>query len=166
MRAGIALGSNIGDRMGNLCSAREKIAALSSVREAIAASSIYETEPVGCERGAREFLNAVIEISHAGTAADLLRDLRAIEASLGRLGTHTRNEPRTVDLDLLYHGDEIIDSGELQLPHPRITERRFVLQPLAEVRPELLLPGCNENVSALLARLPDSPAVVRAQSQW
>lgn len=165
MRAGIALGSNLGHRLSNLLRAREQIARLSSDRE-LAASPIYETDPVDCESNAPSFYNAVIEIDYAGSPSELLAELRAIEEQLGRPANHARNTSRTIDLDLLYFGDEQIDTPNLRLPHPRLHDRRFVLAPLAEIRPELLLPNETATVAELLATLPESPPVVRASEQW
>src|SRR6266850_2482037 len=125
-------------------------------------SAIYETEPVGCEKGAARFLNAAIEFGYAGEAQDLLRELAAIEKLLGRSATHARNISRTIDLDLLYFGELEIETGELQLPHPRIAEREFVLRPLADIRPDLVLPRQTESVEALLLQLTVTGAVVRA----
>jgi 2-amino-4-hydroxy-6-hydroxymethyldihydropteridine diphosphokinase len=166
MRAGVALGSNLGDRLANLRNARKDIAGLNGVRPPVRASAIYETEPVGCEPGAARFLNAAIEFEYAGEAQNLLRDLAAIERLLGRLAAHARNVSRTIDLDLLYFGDWEIDTAELELPHPRITEREFVLRPLADIAPDLVLPKQSESVRALLLRLPDAGAVVRVAAEW
>ena len=166
MRAGIALGSNLGDRLANLSSARHELTNLLETRPPVLASSIYETDPVGCERGAPAFLNAVIEIRYAGDADDLLKQLRRIEAALGRPVAHARNTSRTLDLDLLYFGDVTIERAELQLPHPRMHERRFVLEPLCDIRPELVLPQQTETVAALLARLPATPPLLRIHSEW
>ena len=141
MRAGVALGSNLGDRLGNLNSARRQISSLANVRPPIFASAAYETEPVACEPGAPKFLNAVMEIGYAGEPEELLRQLRAIESSLGRPPAHARNVSRTVDLDLLYFGEVQVAGADLELPHPRMHERRFVLEPLAEIRPDLMLPA-------------------------
>lgn len=163
MRAGIALGSNLGDRLAHLTAARERIWALA--RRPFLSSTIYETEAVGCERGAPRFLNAVIEVGYDGAAMDLLSALRAIEAAMGRPGAHPLNASRTIDLDLLYFGGERMETTELILPHPRMARRRFVLQPLADIRPELVLPGQRETVAALLEQLPEE-GLVRAESQW
>jgi 2-amino-4-hydroxy-6-hydroxymethyldihydropteridine diphosphokinase len=166
MRAGVALGSNLGDRLANLRSARKDIAALGGVLPPMCASAIYETEPIGCERGAAKFLNAAIEFGYAGEAGNLLGALAVIEKLLGRSASHARNVSRTIDLDLLYCGELEIETAELQLPHPRLTEREFVLRPLADIRPELVLPKQTEPVGVLLLRLPDAGAVVRVAAEW
>jgi 2-amino-4-hydroxy-6-hydroxymethyldihydropteridine diphosphokinase len=108
----------------------------------------------------------VIEFRYDGEATQLLHELRHIELALGRPANHPRSRSRTVDLDLLYFGDQEIDTPDLQLPHPRIAERRFVLAPLANVRPDLILPRQMHSVAMLLARLPELPAVVRFASEW
>jgi 2-amino-4-hydroxy-6-hydroxymethyldihydropteridine diphosphokinase len=166
MRAGIALGSNLGPRLLTLRKARAEIERLPKVEPPILASSIYETAPVGCELGAPSFLNAVIEIGYRGDADELLQWLRAIEAESGRPLAHAKNTSRTLDLDLLYFGDVTITRSELQLPHPRMHERRFVLEPLNEIRPDLVLPQQNETVANLLAQLPPTPPLLRDPSEW
>ena len=166
MKAGVALGSNLGDRLANLCAARNEIGKLNSVSSPLLTSAVYETEPVGCEAGAAKFLNAVIEIEYAGDAPDLLHDLVEIETRLGRPASHARNASRTLDLDLLYFGDMKIETPELQLPHPRIAEREFVLRPLADIRPDLVLPKQTESMRDLLLRLPKGEAVVRIAAEW
>jgi 2-amino-4-hydroxy-6-hydroxymethyldihydropteridine diphosphokinase len=166
MRAGIALGSNLGDRLANLAAARDEIIELPAVKEPFLFSPIYETEPVGCERGAGAFLNAVIEIGYDLNAENLLSELAGIETSLGRERSGERNLSRTIDLDLLYLGDVRITTPEIELPHPRATLRRFVLEPLAEIRSDLKLPGQKKNVKALLAKLPSSEQVVRIADEW
>ena len=166
MRAGVALGSNLGERLANLRNARKDITALSGVRPPMRSSAIYETEPVGCEKGAGKFLNAAIEFGYAGEAQDLLGELAAIEDLLGRPASHARNVSRTIDLDLLYFGDLEIETAELQLPHPRITEREFVLRPLADITADLVLPKQTESVRALLLRLVGAGALVRITAEW
>ncbi len=136
------------------------------VRHPILASAIYETQPVDCEPGAQNFFNAVLEFDYDGDPLELLRELRRIEAELGRPAEHERNTSRAIDLDLLYAGAAKIDSAALQLPHPRISDRRFVLAPLAEIQPELILPNQKETMRRLLARASASPAVVRLYSEW
>jgi 2-amino-4-hydroxy-6-hydroxymethyldihydropteridine diphosphokinase len=95
-----------------------------------------------------------------------LRELTAIEKLLGRPASHARNVSRTVDLDLLYFGDLEIETAGLQLPHPRMEEREFVLRPLADIRPDLVLPKQNEPIGALLLRLANTGAVVRVTAEW
>jgi len=166
MRAGVAVGSNLGERLANLRNARRDIAALSGVLPPMLSSAIYETEPVGCEKGAAKFLNAAIEFGFAGEADELLRALAAIEKLLGRSTTHARNVSRTIDLDLLYFGELEIETAELQLPHPRIAEREFVLRPLADIRTDLVLPRQTESVGALLLQLTSAAEVVRVTAEW
>ena len=166
MRAGIALGSNLGDRLANLRAARDRLDQLGKSELPVLASSVYETAPIGCEPGAGPFLNAVVELGFAGEATDLLRRLRQIEVELGRPAAHLKNVSRMIDLDLLYFGNEQSNKAELVLPHPRLHERRFVLQPLADIRSDLVLPGREEPVAALLARLGGTQPLVSVASEW
>jgi 2-amino-4-hydroxy-6-hydroxymethyldihydropteridine diphosphokinase len=166
MRAGVALGSNLGERLANLRNARREIAGLNGVLPPMRSSSVYETEPVGCETSAAKFLNAALEFEYAGEARELLRELAAIEKRLGRPAAQARNISRSIDLDLLYFGDLEIETAGLQLPHPRITEREFVLRPLADIRPDLVLPKQSESVGALLLQLTVTGAVVRFAREW
>ena len=165
MRAGVALGSNLGDRLANFRNAHKEISAMSRVLPPLRCSAIYETEPVNCEEGAAKFFNAVIEFGYSGEAEELRRGLAGIERILGRPATHERNVSRPIDLDLLYVGEQIIETAELHLPHPRIVDREFVLRPLADIRPDLVLPKQSDTVSALLARLP-ATGVVRQDLEW
>ncbi|MEP6822770.1 MAG: 2-amino-4-hydroxy-6-hydroxymethyldihydropteridine diphosphokinase [Chthoniobacterales bacterium] len=166
MRAGIAFGSNLGDRLGHLWAARAEVGSLEKSEPPILASPIYETEPIDCDAAAGKFLNAVIEIGYTGDATELLQRLREIEKNLGRPSRHARNASRTLDLDLLYFGDTVLSTPELELPHPRMTTRRFVLDPLAEIRPELVLPSQKKTVAELLAALSDGSPLVRTSLQW
>jgi 2-amino-4-hydroxy-6-hydroxymethyldihydropteridine diphosphokinase len=166
MKAGVALGTNLGDRLSNFQRARKEIEGLDGASGPILASAIYETEPVECEPGAPKFLNAVIEFEYSGSPSELLSRLAAVERSLGRPAQHQKNSSRPIDLDLLYFGAAETDAPGLHLPHPRMTERQFVLRPLADIRPDLILPKQTEPVRALLARLPDEPGVVRSDLKW
>jgi 2-amino-4-hydroxy-6-hydroxymethyldihydropteridine diphosphokinase len=166
MRTGVGLGSNLGDRLANLQAARTAIVDLAEVKPPILSSPIYETEPVGCEPGAGKFVNAVIEFEYKGDPAKLLEQLVRIENSLGRAPDHARNVSRTIDIDLLYCGNLKIDNERLQLPHPRLHLRKFVLQPLADIRPDLILPSQAKNVRQLLAHLDESAKVVRLTDDW
>lgn len=166
MRTAVALGSNLGDRLENLRAARQKITELDLARPPVLSSAIYETEPVGCEPGASKFLNVVIEFDYEGDPRQLLERLLQIEESLGRKRDHRQNVSRTIDMDLLYFGVRQIDNGRLQLPHPRMHLRKFVLQPLADIRPDLVLPGQARTVADLLAELGDCGDVVGCASGW
>jgi len=156
MLTGIALGSNIGDRLLNLRQARDE---LSAKYGGVRCSRVYETEPVGCEPGTAAYLNAVVEIDYNGTPALLLAGLQEIEARMGRPTRHPRNAPRTIDLDILYAGNLIFHGEAIAIPHPRLHMRRFVLAPLCDIRPDLILPGQHETTGALLAKLPPGPEV-------
>lgn len=166
MRTGVALGSNLGDRLANLRAARKAIVDLAGVAPPILASPIYETEPVDCEPGAGKFLNAVLEFDYEGDPADLLEKFIRIEKSLGRERDHARNISRKIDIDLLYCDALKIGNERLQLPHPRLHLRRFVLEPLSKIRPELILPNRTESVRELLAQLGDSSKVMRLKDKW
>ncbi len=166
MRTAVALGSNLGDRLGNLRAARQTILSLSNVKPPILSSPIYETEPIGCEQGAEKFLNAVVEFDYEGDPTNLLEQFIRIEEALGRRREHSRNVSRTIDIDLLYCGDRNIENERLQLPHPRMHLRKFVLQPLADIRPELVLSGQKKTVSESLRELGKSSEVLRFADEW
>jgi 2-amino-4-hydroxy-6-hydroxymethyldihydropteridine diphosphokinase len=166
MRTAVALGSNLGDRFANLRAARSAIVGLSNVKPPIFSSAVYETEPVGCEPGAKKFLNAVVEFDYEGDPASLLEQVIRIEEALGRRRDHSKNVSRTIDVDLLYCGSRNLESERLQLPHPRMHLRKFVLQPLADIRPELILPHERKTVRELLTELKQSAEVVRLKEDW
>lgn len=159
MRTGIALGSNLGDRLSHLRAGRNAVLRIPGVSLPLLCSRVYETEPVGSGPGAGAFLNAVIEVEFAGQAIDLLESLQEIEAVHGRPSKRPRNAPRTLDLDILYIGNLVLSNEEVVIPHPRLHLRRFVLAPLADIRPELTLPGQQHCVADLLAALGDPAAV-------
>ena len=149
----------------NLQAARRAIVDLVGDKNLLA-SPIYETEPVDCEPGADKFLNAVLEIDYDGDPTELLEHMIRIEETLGRKRDHDRNVSRRIDMDLLYADDLAIDNERLHLPHPRLQARKFVLQPLADIRPELVLPGQTKPVRELLAQLKDSVTVTRFAENW
>lgn len=159
MRSGIALGSNLGDRLAHLRTGRDEVLSITGVSLPLLCSRVYETEPVGSGPDAGAFLNAVIEVEFAGQAIDLLESLQEIEAMRGRPSKRPRNAPRTLDLDILYIGNLVLSNEEVVIPHPRLHLRRFVLAPLADIRPELTLPGQQQTVGEILARLEDPAAV-------
>ncbi len=157
---GIALGSNLGDREANL---QRGLAMLIERTQPIAvlAGGVYETEPVDCEPGTQAFLNSVIELEAACTPQEMHGHLQAIEQAMGRPAVREKNSPRTLDLDLLYAGDYVSDDPVLIVPHPRLHLRRFVLRPLADICPYLVLPGHTLTISEHLAALLDDPESVR-----
>jgi 2-amino-4-hydroxy-6-hydroxymethyldihydropteridine diphosphokinase len=166
MRTAVALGSNLGDRLENLRAARKAILGLSNVKPPILSSAIYETDAVDCEPGADKFLNAVVEFEYEGDPTSLLEPLIGIERTLGRQRAHPKNVSRTIDIDLLYCGDRKIEDAQLRLPHPRMHLREFVLQPLADIRPGLILRGQTQTVDELAAKVENSGEVVPFMDEW
>ena len=166
MRAGIALGSNLGDRLANLRKARECVLKIPGVSEPVHHSRIYETEPVNSGPDAGAYLNAVIDVEYDGQPIALLDSLQMIEADFGRPSKRPRNAPRTIDLDILYVGNLVLSNQDIAIPHPRLHRRRFVLTPLADVRPELVLPGQQLSVAELLAALQDPAEVTIFSTTW
>ena len=146
-RAYVGLGSNLGDREHTLRRALELVEGESGIA-VVSVSSFRETEPVGYLEQP-PFLNGAAELETELPPRDLLDRLLAVERSLGRVRDGPRFGPRTVDLDLLLYGDEVLDEPGLTVPHPRLHERRFALEPLAELDPELSVPGRGP-VTALL----------------
>jgi 2-amino-4-hydroxy-6-hydroxymethyldihydropteridine diphosphokinase len=157
----IALGSNLGDSAAILRQAMEGLQSLSD--HPIRRSSLWRSAPVDCPPDAPDFVNAVVGlIPRSGeTPESLLAQLQRLEAQHGRARGPVRNAPRPLDRDLIAFGPVIRKSPELTLPHPRAHQRRFVLAPLAEIAPELRLPGFSRPVSGLLGELPDEPVVTR-----
>jgi 2-amino-4-hydroxy-6-hydroxymethyldihydropteridine diphosphokinase len=151
----ISLGSNLGDRAAMLSRA---ITAMNSAGvRAVRQSSFYITEPVGAP-GQAWFLNAVAEAETSLLPLQLLHALLKIERELGRRRI-TPHGPRTIDLDILFYGSSVIRSKELEVPHPRLTQRRFVLLPLAHLAPEFRHPTLHKSVTQLLAETPDRSEV-------
>lgn len=141
----IGLGSNLGDRLDNL---RRAVAALNQAGVMVRkVSSVYETDPVGPPQP--DFLNAVCEIETELSPRELLARLKAIESEMGR-EPGERWGPRNIDLDLLLYGDEVIDEPDLNVPHPEMINRRFVIAPLLEIAPDLILPS-GESLASMAA---------------
>jgi 2-amino-4-hydroxy-6-hydroxymethyldihydropteridine diphosphokinase len=150
-RSFVGLGGNLEDPRAQIERALALLAAEGGM-EVVAVSTLRETDPVDYEDQPR-FVNGVVELQTSLEARELLERLLAIERRLGRVrGEGPRFGPRTIDLDLLVHGDEVIAEPGLQVPHPRLHERRFALEPLAELDPDLEIPGLGP-VQTLLAGL-------------
>ncbi len=146
------MGTNLGDRELNLLRAVAELGRLNGSK-VTALSRFYETSPVGMPPDTPLFYNGIVRLTTALNPLELLSELQRIEQEL--FGRKISSQPisRYMDLDLLLYGDEIIDRPELVIPHPRMTARRFVLLPLAEIAPDIKIPGKNSTVSELLAGL-------------
>lgn len=142
----LALGTNLVDRKKNLSAARKSLSSKITIKET---SSIYETEPWG-EIDQGDFLNQVIHGTTSLSPRELLEFIKQIEVNLGRK-PGIRYGPRIIDIDILFYGDHIYSSPDLTIPHPRISERAFVLVPLAEIASDLRIPGSGETIRDLLA---------------
>lgn len=167
IEAGLSLGSNLNDKLANLRAARDAIAAIPEV-SLLASAPLYETEPVGVpeEFANLPFLNTVLVIGTSLDAHKLFAQLQKVETALGRKRPLRQNTPRTLDIDLIYYDGQTIRSGGLVIPHPRWTKRRFVLQPLADVRGYLVLPGHDRRVRDILAALPPGQEIRQVMAEW
>lgn len=167
LEIGFSLGSNLGDRLQNLVAAKEALLSFPDARQ-IAQSTVFETEPVGVqpEHAHLLFLNAVLILSSSLPVEGWLTRLGDIENTLSRERSEDRYAPRTIDIDILYAGESCIDSGGLVVPHPRWMERRFVVAPLAELRPDRILPGAGKSVRQILDHLPPGEACHPLPDSW
>jgi 2-amino-4-hydroxy-6-hydroxymethyldihydropteridine diphosphokinase len=152
----LSLGSNVGDRHDHL---RTAISRLDSTGRVVAVSSFYETEPVEFVDQAW-FLNCAVSLETASTPQQLMASLLGIEEDMGRQRKQKKG-PRTIDMDILLFGDTVLESPGLTIPHPAMHQRRFVLEPLAEIAPEARHPVLNRTVRELLDSLPAGQAVRR-----
>lgn len=166
MKVGLSFGSNLGDRLRHLQRAKEFLLGLSLGQWCLAAP-LFETDPVGCPPGSPAFLNTVLEIEFTGTPAALWEKLLAYENAHGRDRHLPRNSARNIDIDVLYFGEQEFRSHDLVIPHPRLAERRFVLVPLATIRPDLIIQGTGRTVRQLLRELPEQGGAVKFfQQDW
>ena len=168
MEIGLSLGSNLDHRLEYLRDAVSRIAALPGTH-ILAKAPIYETDPVDVkpEYALLEYLNTVVIIESSMELSAFSDAIHQIETDMGRVRTEDRNAPRPIDIDVLYAGSTRRSDGILDLPHPRWAQRRFVVQPLADVRPFLHLPGDNRKIQDVLKSLPPSNVrLFRAEQQW
>jgi len=159
----LGIGSNLGDPVQNCRAALREISSLKNV-QALRRSSLYRTEPVG-ERLQGWFVNGVLEVRTAFTAAQLLKALQWVEQALGR-ERRERWGPRVIDIDILLHGQEIIQREGLVVPHPELHKRRFVLVPINEIGPYIIHPLYGVSMKGLLDRLEDDHVVERIDADW
>jgi 2-amino-4-hydroxy-6-hydroxymethyldihydropteridine diphosphokinase len=157
----VALGSNLGDSRKIILDVMARLQGFSG--EPILKSSLWQTSPVNCPPDSPKFVNAIVGLIPRTdeTPESLLQKLRELEKEFGRQPRKVLNEPRPMDLDLIAFGNGIRNSPELILPHPRAHLRRFVLQPLSEIAPDLILAGQGKTVAKLLAELPADETVTR-----
>jgi len=160
----LGLGSNLGNRLALLQSGRERLTAAQGVALE-KCSSLYETAAAGCPPGSPPFLNAVLRVCTSLPARKLLELCLAIEAGAGRRRS-TPNAPRTLDIDLLLYGAAVIDEPGLQVPHPRLLQRAFVMAPLLEVAPTLEHPVLGRPLAELAAVLPAAGVLTPFRRKW
>ncbi len=161
----IALGSNLGDSQKIILDAFTRLQSFSA--ETILKSALWQTLPVDCPPNSPKFFNAVVGLvpKKNETPESFLEKLQGLEKVFGRKPKVIFNEPRLLDLDLIAFGNEVKNTPNLILPHPRAHLRRFVLQPLSEIAPELILPGQEKNALDLLALLPEDQSMTRCETR-
>ena len=167
MEIGFSLGSNMHNRKRLLTQAKTLL--LSAPRtHYVDQSPIYETTPVDVKPEYQDmaYLNSVVILESELPLESWLSYIGKIETNLGRVRQEDRNAPRPIDIDIIYAGNQIIDSGGLEVPHPRWAERRFVVQPLCDVRPTLVLPETHEPVTAVLRSLPLDEGLHVFDERW
>lgn len=153
----LGLGSNMGEKQENLLRAMDYISQRLRIEKK---SSMYDTEPVGNVNQPR-YLNMVCRVSTSLAPATLLSVLKGIESKMGRLPVHPANSPRIIDIDILLFGDEVVDTPDLKIPHPKLAERAFVLVPLAEIAPDLVHPVLKQSIKDLLRLVQGTQGVLK-----
>jgi len=157
----LSLGSNIGDRESNLAQATMALSINFEISDIIS-SSYYETEPLYI-KDQPDFLNSVVRFSTTLKPFDVLDIVQKVERMLGRPEKREKNQPRLIDIDILFHGDAVIETEELSLPHPMVSLRKFILIPFAEVEPDFQIPHSNLTIKDLISHCPDNSRVIRHQ---
>ncbi|MCF7818447.1 MAG: 2-amino-4-hydroxy-6-hydroxymethyldihydropteridine diphosphokinase [Kiritimatiellales bacterium] len=167
MEIGFSLGSNLHNRKRLLMQAKNLMLSAPRTRF-VAQSPIYETTPVDVkpEYADMAYLNSVVILESDLPIESWLSYIGKIETNLGRVRVDDRNAPRPIDIDIIYAGEQIIDGGGLEVPHPRWAQRRFVVQPLCDVRPNLVLPEAHKPVSAILRTLPPDAGLRVFDEKW
>jgi len=167
MEIGFSLGSNLYNRKRLLMQAKNLL--LSAPRtNFVDQSPIYETTPVDVKPEYRDmaYLNSIVIVDSELPLESWLSYIGKIETNLGRERTEDRNAPRPIDIDMIYANGQVVDSDGLEVPHPRWTERRFVVQPLCDVRPELVLPEAHKPVAEILRSLPQDDDLSIFDERW
>jgi len=157
----LSLGSNIGDREANLAQATMALSINLNLSDLVS-SSYYDTEPL-YNKNQPEFLNSVIKFSTGLKPFDVLDEVQKVERMLGRPKKRKKNQPRIIDIDILFHGDAIIDTEDLSLPHPMISLRKFILIPFVEIEPKFKIPHTNLFLNDLLDNCPDTSKIKKHQ---
>jgi len=165
-RSTIALGSNLGNRLAHLQKARDCLKTLARPGTFLQ-SPVYQTTPLQCPDQSPDFFNAVVDFHYEGSHQQLLSHTQAIEFHLGRTAAAEANAPRIIDIDLLLFDDLIYNDGLLETPHPRLLYRRFVLEPLADIRPEARLPQDHLTIRDHLQHFETTePPLILVQAIW
>lgn len=167
MDVGLSLGTNLGDRLANLKQAKDRIISSSGI-SAVTQSPVYETEPVDVppEHIDLKFFNAIIIIETIVSIPQLMSLFQFIEQQIGRIPDTVRYSPRPMDIDIIYADQLQMEEDHVVIPHPRWTERRFVVQPLCDVRHDLIIPGQSLTVSEILSELTDKSVVELTTRNW
>lgn len=168
MEFALSLGSNEGNKLENMRMARTRISHIDSVK-VVASSALYNTEPVDVpeEYSDKSFLNAVVIVDCTLEPDSLLQEVKSIELKMGRRHENSGgNLPRTIDIDIIYADNEVVAMDNIDIPHPRWYLRRFVVEPLADVRPEMILPGMKISVQEHLEKLSDKHNVKLFMKKW